>query len=191
MREHIPRNAIRSPRLLLRFWRDEDLDPFVKMSNDAKVMEFFPSLHSREDCQAMQGRIRTHFETHGYGYWAVEIPGVTSFAGFIGLAVPRFEANFTPCVEVGWRLMAEYWGHGYATEGAEAALKFGFETIGLNEIVSMTATINTRSQRVMQKLGMTCNRDEDFDHPLVPAGHALQRHVLYRLKKDNRLSPRR
>lgn len=181
---------IRSRRLLLRSWRDEDLEPLVEMSNDVRVMEFFPSFLSREDCQAMRGRIRTHFEMHGFGYWAVEIPGVTAFAGFIGLAVPRFDAHFTPCVEVGWRLMAEYWGQGYATEGAEAALKFGFETIGLNEIISMTAIVNTRSQRVMQKLGMTCNRDEDFDHPLVPAGHALQRHVLYRLARDAFQRPR-
>lgn len=176
--------TIRTSRLLLRPWREEDLEPLVVMSNDAKVMEYFPSFQSREDCEAMLERMRSHHAVHGFGYWAVEIPGVTSFAGFLGLAVPRFDAHFTPCVEIGWRLIAEYWGEGYATEGANAALKYGFESAGLPEIVSMTAVNNIRSQRVMQKLGMSCNRDEDFDHPLVPVGHRLQRHVLYRLSQN-------
>lgn len=175
---------IRSPRLVLRPWRQDDLEPLVAMSNDARVMEFFPSFHSRDECEAMMSRMINHHQEHGFGYWAVEIPGLTTFAGLLGLAVPRFAAHFTPCVEVSWRLMAEYWGQGYATEGAMAALRFGFEHIGLQEIISMTAVINQRSQRVMQKLGMTCNRDEDFDHPFVPAGHRLQRHVLCRVSKN-------
>ena len=175
--------TIRSSRLLLRPWKQEDLEPLFAMSNDARVMEFFPSFHTREDCEAMLARMINHHQEHGFGYWAVEIPGITSFAGLLGLAVPRFDAHFTPCVEVGWRLMAKHWGRGYATEGALAALRVGFEHIGLPEIISMTAVINTRSQRVMQKLGMTCNRDEDFDHPFVPVGHRLQPHVLFRLSK--------
>ena len=175
---------IMSERLILRQWQQDDLEPLVTMSNDARVMEFFPSFHSREECEAMLQRIQAHHQQHGFCYWAVEIPGITRFAGFIGLAVPRFDAHFTPCVEVGWRLMPEYWGRGYATEGAAAAMRFGFETAGLDEIVSMTAIINTRSQRVMQKLGMTCNRDEDFDHPFVPPEHQLTRHVLYRIRRQ-------
>lgn len=175
--------SIRTQRLLLRPWQDADFDPLVAMGNDPCVMEFFPSLMSREDTAAMLGRIRTHHETHGFGYWAVEIPGVTSFAGFIGLAVPRFEAHFTPCVEIGWRLKPEYWGKGLASEGARAALEFGFDRQGLPEIVAMTAVSNVRSRRVMERLGMTYDSADDFDHPLISAGHPLQRHVLYRLTK--------
>ncbi|MBL8813959.1 MAG: GNAT family N-acetyltransferase [Planctomycetaceae bacterium] len=175
--------SIQTQRLLLRPWHDSDLEPLVAMGNDPRVMEFFPSLMSREDTVAMLGRIRTHHETHGFGYWAVEIPGVTSFAGFIGLAVPRFEAHFTPCVEIGWRLMPEYWGKGLASEGARATLEFGFACLGLSEIVAMTAVTNLRSRRVMERLGMTHNPADDFDHPLISAEHPLQRHVLYRMTK--------
>jgi RimJ/RimL family protein N-acetyltransferase len=146
-------------------------------------MEHFPSTLSREESDAAVARIEAHFDQHGFGSWAVEIPSVAPFAGFIGLCHPRFEAHFTPCVEVGWRLAAEHWGRGYATEGAQAALTFGFETLGLPEIVSFTVPANWRSCRVMQKLGMTHNPDDDFDHPLLAPGHALCRHVLYRIAR--------
>lgn len=178
------RDSIRSSRLLLRQWRDDDLEPLVTMSQDPRVMEYFPAMHSREECVAMLDRIREHHARHDFGYWVVEIPEIAPFAGFLGLAVPRFDAHFTPCVEVGWRLRPEFWGHGYATEGARAAMDFGFTTAGLPEIVSFTSIMNLRSQRVMQKLGMVCRRDEDFDHPFVPAGHPLQRHVLYRMTRS-------
>src|SRR5262249_49060595 len=123
------------------------------------------------------------FGQHGYAQWAVEIPGVTPFAGFVGLSIPRFEASFTPCVEVGWRLAAEYWGRGYATEGARAALAFGFQELQLNEIVSFTVPANLRSRRVMEKIGMTHDTKDDFAHPLLPADHHLSRHVLYRIAR--------
>jgi RimJ/RimL family protein N-acetyltransferase len=178
-------HQLRTSRLLLRRWKDADREPFAALNADPRVMEHFPATQSREESDAAVARIQAHFDEHGFGLWAVEIPGVTPFAGFIGLSHPRFEANFTPCVEVGWRLAAEHWGQGYATEGARAVVTFGFSTLDLSEIVSFTATANVRSRRVMEKLGMTHNPADDFDHPLLAPGHPLQRHVLYRLKKPN------
>jgi RimJ/RimL family protein N-acetyltransferase len=122
---------LRTERLLLRHWRPADRDGFAAMNADPRVMEHFPALLSREESDARVERIETHFQQHGFGLWAVEVPGFVPFAGFIGVNVPPFEAHFTPCVEIGWRLAAEYWGHGYATEGARAALAFGFERLGL------------------------------------------------------------
>jgi RimJ/RimL family protein N-acetyltransferase len=179
---------IRTDRLLLRRWRAEDREPFSRMNADPRVMEFFPARLSREESDATADRIEAHFQKHGFSLWAVEVPGEAPFIGFIGLAVPRFEAAFTPCVEIGWRLAAEHWGRGYATEGARAALAFGFESLGLDEIVSMTVPTNIRSRRVMEKIGMVHCPAEDFEHPLVPEGHLLRRHVLYRLSNRSRCS---
>lgn len=144
-------------------------------------MKHFPALLSREESDALVARIEAHFEQHGFGLWAVEIVEVAPFAGFVGLSVPRFEASFTPCVEIGWRLAAEHWGRGVATEAARRALDFGFTELGLKEILSFTVPENRRSRRVMEKIGMTHDPGDDFDHPLLPAGHPLQRHVLYRI----------
>ena len=129
--------------------------------------------------------IRDHFDRHGFGLWAAEVIGGAPFIGFIGLAIPSFEAHFTPCVEVGYRLAFEHWGNGYATEGARAALAFGFESTGLQEIVAMTAVGNARSRRVMEKLGMRRNPADDFDHPNIAGGHPLRRHLLYRLRAED------
>src|SRR5262245_31172222 len=142
-------DELRTERLLLRRWHSEDRAPFAAMNADPRVREHFPSLQTREESDATVDRIEEHFAEHGFGWWAVEIPGVTPFVGFIGLSHPRFEAHFTPCVEIGWRLAAECWGQGYATEGARAALDFGFDVLGLDEIVSMTVPANVRSRRVM------------------------------------------
>jgi RimJ/RimL family protein N-acetyltransferase len=172
---------LRSERLQLRRWRDADLEPFAALNADPRVMEHLPSALSREQSDELAARIEAHFDEHGFGLWALEIPGVAAFAGFVGLAIPRFEARFTPCVEIGWRLAAEHWGCGYATEGARAALAFGFERLALAEIVSFTVPGNQRSRRVMEKLGMQRRPDDDFDHPGLPEGHALRRHVLYRI----------
>jgi RimJ/RimL family protein N-acetyltransferase len=172
---------LHTPRLLLRQWRPEDREPFIALNADSRVMEHFPAPQSPAETDATIARITTHFDQHGFGLWAVEINDVAPFAGFIGLAIPRFEASFTPCVEIGWRMAAEFWGRGYATEGARAAVQFGFETLQLAEILSLTVPANWRSRRVMEKLGMTHNPADDFDHPLLPAGHRLSRHVLYRL----------
>ena len=182
---------VTTERLLLRQWRTEDRAPFAAMNADARVMEHFPALLSREESDARVDSIQRHLEERGFAQWAVEIPGVTPFAGFIGLSVPRFEAAFTPCVEVGWRLAAEYWGRGYATEGARAALAFGFEELGLEEILSWTVPDNERSRRVMEKIGMTHDPQDDFEHPLLPKGHRLRRHVLYRIAQSQFLTQSR
>jgi len=176
----LPRE-LRTDRLLLRRWRLEDRDAFAAMNADARVMEHFPGLMSREQSDAAVERIETQFEHHGYGLWAVEIPNWTPFAGFVGLNIPRYETSFTPCVEVGWRLAAEFWGHGYATEGARAVLALGFNELQLDEIVSYTVPANVRSRQVMEKIGMRHDIGGDFDHPLLPEGHPLRRHVLYRI----------
>src|SRR5262249_13665268 len=130
-----------------------------------------------------------HFQEHGFGHWAVEIMGITPFAGFIGLSVPRFKAHFTPCVEIGWRLDADYWNQGYATEGARAALEFGWVWLHLQAIVSFTVPENLRSRRVMEKLGMTHCASDDFDHPSLPEGHWLRRHFLYRVTRPSVTHP--
>jgi RimJ/RimL family protein N-acetyltransferase len=168
-------------RLRLRRWRDEDRDPFAAMNADARVMEFFPSTLGRAASDALADRIEAHFRERGFGLWAVEVPDVADFIGFTGLSVPRFEAPFVPCVEIGWRLAAQHWGKGYATEAARLALGYGFETLELSEIVSFTATTNLRSRAVMERLGMRRDPADDFDHPALSEGRPLRRHVLYRL----------
>jgi RimJ/RimL family protein N-acetyltransferase len=177
---------MRTDRLLLRRWRDADRDPFAAMNADPRVMEHFPAPLSREESDAAAARIDRHFDEHGFGLWAMEVPGVVTFAGFVGLSVPAFTAPFTPCVEVGWRLAADCWSRGYATEGGRAALRFGFDTLGLREIVSFTTAGNTRSRLVMERLGMTHDPTDDFDHPNLPGGHPLRHHVLYRLRRPSR-----
>jgi len=173
-------------RLILRPWRPTDLAAFAALNADPRVMEFLPKLLDRSESDTMAARIAAHFAEHGFGLWAVEASGVAEFIGGIGLSVPRFQAHFTPCVEVGWRLAFEHWGHGYATEAARAALDFGFDQVGLQEIVSFTVPANHRSRRVMERLGMTQSRADDFDHPALPEGHALRRHVLYRIRDTPR-----
>ncbi len=173
-------STIRTPRLLLRPWRDEDLAPFAALNGDPDVMEFFPKPLGRTESDAAATHVRDHFDRRGFGLWAVEVPGLVNFIGFVGLSVPSFEAHFTPCVEIGWRLARRHWGVGYATEAALAALDFGFRELALDEIVSFTAAVNLRSRGVMEKIGLTHSHADDFDHPALPEGHALRRHVLYR-----------
>lgn len=173
--------AIRTRRLILRRWRDEDLAPYAELNADPRVMEHFPSVLARQESDAQAARIRKHWDDHAFGLWAVEIAGGAPFVGFIGLQHVPFEAPFTPAVEVGWRLAHDAWGHGYATEGARAAIEHGFGALGLREIVAMTVASNARSWRVMERLGMRRAHGEDFDHPRIPEGHPLRRHVLYRL----------
>ena len=175
--------GLRTFRLILRRWRSEDRAPFAALNADPEVMEHFASVLSRAESDALADRIEAHFAKHGFGLWAVEIPDATSFAGFLGLSVPAFQAHFTPCVEVGWRLAGCYWGKGYATEGARAAVRFGFEQLSLAEIVSFTVPLNLRSRRVMERLGMHHSPVDDFEHPALPEGHPLRRHVLYRIKR--------
>jgi RimJ/RimL family protein N-acetyltransferase len=171
---------IETARLLLRTWRASDREPFYRMNSDARVMEYFPALLSRDESNELADRTEAHFARHGFGLFAAELRASGDFAGFIGISAPSFEARFTPCVEIGWRLDAAYWNRGLATEGARAVMSYGFETLGLREIVSFTVTANVRSRRVMEKLGMTRDPGDDFDHPNMPEGHPLRRHVLYR-----------
>ncbi len=180
---------LRTERLVLRRWRDSDREPFAALNADPVVMEHFPSTLSRVDSDGLVDRIEAGFEERGWGLWAVEVAGADPFIGFVGLNPATFEAPFTPATEVGWRLAREAWGHGYATEGARAAVTFGFEACGLGEIVSFTAAGNERSRRVMERLGMRRDPSGDFDHPTIELGHRLRRHVLYRLARDDH-SPR-
>ncbi|MBT2325868.1 GNAT family N-acetyltransferase [Variovorax paradoxus] len=175
---------LQTPRLRLRAWRDEDLPPFAALNADSEVMEHLLGPLTRSQSNALVGRITEHFLREGFGFWAVEAPGIASFIGMVGIGIPSYTAPFTPCVEVGWRLARQYWRQGFATEAAQAALEFGFETVDLSEIVALTVPGNARSRAVMSKLGMTRTAYDDFDHPLVPAGHPLTRHVLYRLSKE-------
>lgn len=167
----------------MRQWRPADREPFARLNADPAVMEFFPACLSRAESDQGVDRIEKHFRERGFGLFAVELRRDGTFIGFIGLNVPRFVAHFTPCVEIGWRLAAAYWGQGLATEGARAALRHGFESLALDEIVAFTVPGNVRSRRVMKKLGMTHDPADDFDHPGLAEGHTMRRHVLYRLKR--------
>lgn len=174
---------LRTARLTLRGWKDSDLETFYAMNTDPVVMEYFPRMFDKHQSLTMVENIQKHFHENGFGMWAVELAPTQEFIGYVGLVRAKFEAPFTPCVEVGWRLAKEHWGKGYATEGAEACLRDGFERVELDEIVSFTAAINQRSIRVMEKLKMTSNPSENFSHPMVPSESELCEHVLYRLSK--------
>jgi RimJ/RimL family protein N-acetyltransferase len=171
---------VRTERLLLRPWRDHDLAPFARMNADPSVMEYFPAVLTRKESNALADRIREHFDEHGFGLWAVEVPDEAAFVGFVGLAYTRFSSHFTPCVDLGWRLSRDQWGKGYAREAARAAMDLGFDRLGLDEVVAFTVPSNLRSRRVMEALGMRRDAAGDFDHPNVPKGHRFRRHVLYR-----------
>lgn len=176
-------DEIRTDRLLLRRWRETDQFPFREINADARVMEFLPGRLQPEDSDAAIARYETSFEQYGFGRFAVDILESGSFIGSIGLAIPNFDAPFMPAVEIGWKLAFECWGRGLATEGARAVIRHGFEVLGLDGIVSFTVPGNLRSQRVMEKLGMTHDPRDDFDHPRLPEGHPLRRHVLYRIHR--------
>jgi RimJ/RimL family protein N-acetyltransferase len=156
------------------------------MNADARVMEFFPKTLTREESDATADWIESGFAAHGFGFYAMELRETGEFIGFTGLAVPAFDAPFMPRVEIGWRLSVEHWGRGLATEAARASLRYGFEELGLTEIVAFTVPANGRSRRVMEKIGMTRDPGDDFDHPRIPEGSALRRHVLYRVRKSQR-----
>lgn len=172
--------VLRGKRVILRAWESRDAEPFAALNADPIVMEYFPSTQSRNESDAMIARMQKGLEERGWGSWCLEITGTC--AGFVGLNVPTFDAHFTPCVEIGWRMATNYWGHGYASEAARLVLDHAFGQLGLTEIVSFTAVRNLRSRRVMERLGMARETTGDFDHPRVPAGHLLCRHVLYRLR---------
>ncbi|MDR5758760.1 GNAT family N-acetyltransferase [Caballeronia sp. LZ035] len=175
---------IETKRLRLRSWTQSDKPAFRKMNADTRVMEHYPAPLSHAESDALFDRICAHHEKHGFGFHVVELSATSTFVGFTGLAIPQWDAAFSPCIEVGWRLAREHWGYGYATEAARAELAFGFDALGIEEIVAFTAAINVRSQRVMHRLGMQHCKDENFHHPAVPSQHPLAPHVLYRLPRD-------
>ncbi len=174
-------------RLRLRTWRDGDLEPFATMNADPVVMAHFVApMTGEQSDELVRERIRRHLDEHGYGLWAVEVIGGDPFIGFVGLTWQTFPAHFTPALEVGWRLRRSAWGHGFATEAGRAAVDFAFDTAGVDEVVSMTSPENCRSIAVMRRLGMTHDPADDFEHPRVPEGHRLRRHVLYRITPQGR-----
>ena len=173
-----PERELRTDRLLLRGWRESDLEPFAALNADPEVMRYFPAPMSREESDALAARAAGALADRGWGLWAVDRDG--EFLGFTGLAVPRFQAHFTPAVEIGWRLARAAWGSGYATEAATEVLRFAFEELRLGEVVSFTAVENRRSRAVMERIGMVRDEAGDFDHPAVPEDSPLRRHVLYR-----------
>jgi RimJ/RimL family protein N-acetyltransferase len=171
--------VLQTPRLVLRAWQPADRAPFAALNADPVVMEHFPGVLSRADSDAALERFEAGWRERGYGLWAAERRDTGVLVGFVGLSEATFPAPFTPAVEVGWRLARAHWGQGLATEGARAALGHGFAVLGLQEIVSFTAQGNWRSRRVMERLRMSF--DGTFDHPALPVGHPLCRHVLYRI----------
>jgi RimJ/RimL family protein N-acetyltransferase len=174
---------LETERLRLRQWIESDREPFARLNTDPQVMEFLPSILDRAASDAMIDRAQTRIADRGWGFWAVESKQDNQFIGFVGLEIPRADLPFSPCVEIGWRLAFEYWGKGYATEAAQAALKVGFNKLELSEIVSFTAINNHRSRAVMERLGMI-RETETFEHPSLPVGHPLREHCLYRLSRE-------
>jgi RimJ/RimL family protein N-acetyltransferase len=175
-------------RLILRHWLPSDYAAFAAINVDPEVMRFMPHPLSTEESDSLIKQIDMYFQIHGFGAYAVELRADHTFIGYIGLSTPSFQASFTPCVEIAWRLASNAWNRGLATEGARAVLKIAFERLHLNSIVSFTAEQNLASQRVMQKIGMKRDPSEDFEHPSLPPGHPLRRHVLYRLRAEDWLS---
>ncbi|MEX0810247.1 MAG: GNAT family N-acetyltransferase [Dongiaceae bacterium] len=176
--------TLRTDRLILRPWRYGDFEPFAAMNADPAVMEYLPDLLSRAESDALAGRILDGMTRRGWGLWAIEIPDAAPFIGFTGFAPVPFDARFTPAIEIGWRLARDFWGMGYATEAARAALQFGFETLPFDAFVSFTTEANARSRAVMTRIGLTHDPGEDFHHPLLFESHPLSAHVLYRITRE-------
>lgn len=175
---------LQSARVRLRPWRPEDRAPFAAINADPLAMQHFPAPLPRPDSDSLADRIEAHFARYGFGPWALEIPGVSEFAGCVGLLNVSFQAHFTPAVEIAWRMAPALWGKGYATEAAACAIRYGFRTLALQEIVSFAVPANLRSIAVMQRLGMHSDIREDFPHPLLPPQHPLRQHRLYRLRRE-------
>ena len=174
---------LETKRLLLRHWKVEDLPLFAAMNADPYVMEYFPKMLSPEESNRLAQKIQQELEEKQYGLWAVEVKNETPFIGFVGLHFQDFEAPFTPCIEIGWRLAHQYWRKGYAYEAASKVVSYAFESLKLEELVAFTLPSNTSSRRLMEKLGMTYDPKDDFENSKLPEGHPMRPHVLYRLKK--------
>ena len=172
---------LRTPRVLLRQWKDSDCEAWAVMNADPAVRRYFASLLNRADAQAEADRIRSAIAQRGWGMWALEVPGVHAFAGFVGLNLPDYEAPWMPAVEIGWRLPPAAWHQGYATEGAIAALDFAFTHLELPQVVALSVPTNGLSHSVMERIGMVRDVDANFDHPRVPVDSPLKRHILHRI----------
>jgi RimJ/RimL family protein N-acetyltransferase len=176
-------------RLKLRHWSAADLAPFAALNADPEVMRFMPGALSRSQSDAFAWACQAQLERQGFGLWAAEVREGAPFIGYVGIRAPTFEAPFTPCIEVGWRLARDSWGHGYAIEAARACLTLAFGALALPEILSFTVPANTRSRAVMERLGMTLDPGGAFEHPRLPEGHALRHHLLYRLRGSDWRGP--
>jgi RimJ/RimL family protein N-acetyltransferase len=177
--------VIETSRLVLRTWNQEDADAYFQINQDLKVIELLNGSLTMEQVNDFITTANSHNDKHGYTLWAAELKETRDMIGFIGLNYTTWEAHFTPATEVGWRLGSQYWGHGYATEGAKASLDYGFRECGLKEIVSFTVPANVRSIRVMEKIGLKRDANGDFAHPKLSAGHPLSQHILYRLNASD------
>jgi RimJ/RimL family protein N-acetyltransferase len=177
--------SLRTKRLILRRWMAKDIEPFAAINADPEVMRHFPSTLTLDQTKSFVAAVEAHFENEGFGLWATDLVETGEMIGFVGLSIPRFEAHFTPCVEIGWRLAHKHWGCGYAPEAAHEVLNDAFNRLKLEEIVSLTATVNSNSMRVMEKIGMKRDPADDFDHPRLDEGHHLRRHVLYRINASD------
>ena len=173
---------LETARLLLRQWIEQDLPNFATLNSDPEVMEYFPALLSREESNAITEKCKSLIAEKGWGVWAVELKSSGEFIGFVGLHTPKPNLAFSPCVEISWRLHKKFWGSGYATEAAQEALSYAFNALNLNEVVSFTATTNSRSRSVMERLGFS-NTHENFEHPDIQKGHSLSKHILYKITK--------
>lgn len=171
---------LHTKRCVLRQWKASDFAPWAEMNADPEVRRYFPYVATEAQAHGEAERCRDALAQRGWGMWALELPGMLPFAGFVGLNVPHYDAPWVPAVEIGWRLARAAWGQGFATEAAQAVLDFGFERLGLSEIVAITVPSNAPSRRVMARLGLQRDEAGDFDHPRVEVGHPMQRHVLYR-----------
>ena len=179
----VTKTFIETERLILRQWKETDRNTFAELNGDPENLKFFPYVLTRKQSDEFINKTIDHINKNQYGLFAIEIKETNEFIGFTGLATPSFEASFTPCTEIGWRLHKNFWGKGYATEAAIAALEYGFSIINLDEIVSFTSHYNIPSINVMKKIGMKHDQQGDFDHPNVEDGHKLKPHVLYRINK--------
>jgi RimJ/RimL family protein N-acetyltransferase len=193
----VPVATLRGERVVLRDWTDDDLAPFAALNADPEVMRHLTKRLTRDESDALARRIREHLEAHGFGLWALDVPaapgeaGMRRFAGFVGLARVPIELPVAGLaaqpIEIGWRLARDAWGHGYATEAARLVLRHAFEVLALPQIVSFTALVNTASQAVMSRIGLT--RRAEFDHPRLEAGHALRRHALFAQDAPSKVTP--
>jgi RimJ/RimL family protein N-acetyltransferase len=175
---------LKTKRLLLRQWKNSDLPIFAKINSNSEVMQFFPSLLTQTESDVFAKKIIQELQEKPYGLWAVEIPAIAPFIGFIGLHYQDFKATFTPCIEIGWRLDSAYWKKGYATEAGKKVLEYAFKTLKLNEVVSFTSEKNFRSIALMKRLGLHYHPENNFEHPKLPKGHPLSYHVFYSMSKQ-------